>query len=119
MAQWALITFATPLIIALFPFFKVEIGERVLHLMLGFSAGILGGVTFVNILPEAFVIAKELSILSVYVSSGVGVGFFILLLAERYLLGLQEIHGRHCIHDELAPDPSHGLMAVGARPQNA
>jgi zinc transporter ZupT len=114
MAQWALITFATPLIIALFPFFRVKIGERVLHLMLGFSAGILGGVTFVDILPEAFAIAKELSILSVYVSSGVGVGFFVLLLAERYLLGLQEIHGRHFIHDSSAPDPSRGLMAVGA-----
>ena len=114
MAQWALITFATPLIIALLPIFKVSITERVLHLMLGFSAGILGGVTFVDILPEAFATAKELSILSIYVSSGVGIGFFILLVAERYLLGLQEIHGRHFVHDEPAPDPSHGLMAVAA-----
>ena len=114
MAQWALITFATPLIIALLPIFKVRLTERVLHLMLGFSAGILGAVTFVDILPEAFATAKELSILSIYVSTGVGIGFFILLVAERYLLGLQELHGRHFIYDKPAFDPSHGLMAVGA-----
>ncbi len=114
MAQWALITFAAPLIIALVPFFNVKISERMLHLMLGFSAGTLSGVTFVDILPEAFSIAEKLSILSVYVSSGVGVGFFILLLAERYVLGLQEIHGRHFIHDSSAPDPGRGLMALGA-----
>ena len=114
MARWALITFATPLIIAFLPLVKVKITERVLHLMLGFSAGILSAVTFVDILPEAFASAKELSILPIYVSSGVGIGFFILLLAERYLLGSEEIHGRHFIHDKPARDPSHGLMAVGA-----
>ncbi len=114
MAYWALITFATPLIIAVFPFLKVEISERLLHLMLGFSAGILGGVTFVDILPEAFAVARELSLLSIYVPSGIGIGFFILLMAERYLLATREIHGGH-FHIHGKPlDPSHGLMGVSA-----
>jgi len=114
MGYWALITFATPLIIAVLPFLKVQISERVLHLMLGFSAGILGGVTFVDILPEAFAVAKELSLLSIYVPSGIGVGFFILLIIERYLLASEEIHGGH-FHIHGKPlDPNHGLMGVSA-----
>lgn len=114
MAYWALITFATPLIIAVLPFLKVQISERMLHLMLGFSAGILGGVTFVDILPEAFGVAQELALPSLYVPSGIGVGFLILLTAERYLLATQEIHGGH-FHIHGRPiDPSHGLMGVSA-----
>lgn len=68
---WATVTFATPLIIALLPLFRIQISERILHLMLGFSAGILGGVTFVDILPEAFDFARETSLHSLYVSFGV------------------------------------------------
>jgi len=114
MAYWALITFATPLIIAVIPFLKIQISERVLHLMLGFSAGILGGVTFVDILPEAFAVAREMSLLSIYVPSGIGFGFLILLVAERYLLATQEIHGGH-FHIHGKPlEPSHGLMGVSA-----
>jgi len=114
MGYWALITFATPLIIAVLPFLKVQISERVLHLMLGFSAGILGGVTFADILPEAFAVAKELSLLPIFVPSGIGIGFFILLAVERYLLATQEIHGGH-FHIHGKPlDPSHGLMGVSA-----
>lgn len=114
MAYWALITFATPLIIAVLPFLKIRISERLLHLMLGFSAGILGGITFVDILPEAFAIARELSLLPIYVPSGIGIGFFILLMGERYLLATDEIHGGHFhIHDKPL-DPRHGLMGVSA-----
>ena len=114
MAYWALFTFATPLIIAVLPFWRVRVSERVLHLMLGFSAGILGGVTFVDILPEAFAVANSLALRPLYVPAGVGVGFFILLVAERYLLSTQEIHGGHFhIHGKTI-DPKHGLMGVSA-----
>jgi len=114
MAYWALITFATPLIIAVLPFVRIEISERVLHLMLGFSAGILGGVTFVDILPEAFAVANELALQSIFVPAGVGVGFLILLVMERYLLATNEIHGGH-FHIHGKPlDPRHGLMGVSA-----
>lgn len=115
MGYWALITFATPLIIALLPIFKAQISERVLHLMLGFSAGILGGVTFVDILPEAFAISEEMALISIYVPTGIGLGFFALLVTERYLLATQEIHGGHFhIHGKPALDPRHGIMGVSA-----
>jgi zinc transporter ZupT len=82
--------------------------------MLGFSAGILGGVTFVDILPEAFNFAREMSLNSLYVSFGVGIGFFVLLVVERYLLATEEIHGGH-FHIHGKPiDPNHGLMGVSA-----
>jgi len=116
MAYWALITFATPLIIAVLPFVKIEISERVLHLMLGFSAGILGGVTFVDILPEAFAVANTLALplQSIFVPAGVGIGFLILLVTERYLLATSEIHGGHFhIHGKVL-DERHGLMGVTA-----
>jgi ZIP family zinc transporter len=111
---WAMVTFVTPLIIALLPLFKIQISERVLHLMLGFSAGILGGVTIVDILPEAFDFTREMSLHSLYVSFGVGIGFFILLIVERYLLAIEEIHGGH-FHIHGKPiDPNHALMGVSA-----
>jgi len=111
---WALVTFVTPLMIALLPLFRVQISERVLHLMLGFSAGILGGVTFVDILPEAFEVARKTSVPSLYAGFGVGIGFFILLVVERYLLATEEIHGGH-FHIHGKPiDPNHGLMSVSA-----
>ena len=86
LAFWAAVTFATPLVIALHPLFRFRTSERTLHLMLGFSAGILGGVTFLDILPEAFIFAEQNSGLTIYVSFGVALGFFLLLLEERYLL---------------------------------
>ena len=111
---WAMVTFVTPLIIALLPLFKIQISEHMLHLMLGFSAGILGGVTIVDILPEAFDFAREMSLHSLYVSFGVGIGFFILLVVERYLLAIEEIHGGH-FHIHGKPiDPNHALMGVSA-----
>lgn len=111
---WAVVTLVPPLIIALFPLVRIQINERMLHLMLGFSAGILGSVTFVDILPEAFDVAREMSLPSLYVSFGVAIGFFVLLVVERYLLATEEIHGGH-FHIHGKPlDPSHGLMSVSA-----
>lgn len=115
LAFWAAITFATPLIIALVPFFRVQISERALHLMLGFSAGILGSMTFVTILPEAFDVAREISAPSMYVSFGGALGFFVLLVVERYLLVTEEIHGGHFhIHAKPTLDPRHGVIGVSA-----
>jgi zinc transporter ZupT len=112
---WSLITFITPLVIATLPIMKIQISERVLHLMLGFSAGILGGVTFADILPEAFALAEVASLPSIYVSSGVGMGFLILLLVERYLLTAEEIHGgRFHIHERPVLDHKHGIVGVGS-----
>jgi zinc and cadmium transporter len=117
LAFWAAVTFATPLVIALHPLFRFRTSERTLHLMLGFSAGILGGVTFLDILPEAFIFAEQNSGLTIYVSFGVALGFFLLLLEERYLLVSEEAHhgGHFHIHDnKTALDPRHGPVGLSA-----
>lgn len=114
LAFWAAVTFATPLVIAFHPLFRFRTSERTLHLMLGFSAGILGGVTFVDILPEAYNVARGLTI---YASFGVALGFFLLLLEERYLLATEEAHhgGHFHIHDNKTTlDPRHGPVGLSA-----
>ena len=116
LAFWAAITFATPLIIALHPLFRFQTSDRTLHLMLGFSAGVLGGVTFVDILPEAFNVA-ETSGLTLYVSFGVATGFFLLFLEERYLLAISESHhsGQFHIHENRTVlNPRHGPLGLSA-----
>jgi len=111
---WAVVTFVTPLLIAILPLFKFHISERTLHLMLGLSAGILGGVTFVDILPEAFNLATEMALPSVYISFGIALGFFILLVVERYFLSTEQAHGgRFHIH-ETTIDPRHGPIGISA-----
>src|SRR3990172_1753112 len=112
---WSTITFMTPLVIALLPILKIRITERVLHLMLGVSAGILGGVTFADILPEAFSISEQMALFPMYVPTGIGLGFFVLLIVERYLLHAEEVHGAHFhIHEEPVFNPRHGMMGVSA-----
>ncbi len=114
LAFWAAITFATPLIIALHPLSRFRTSERTLHLMLGFSAGILGGVTFVDILPEAFGTTSGTGLN--LASLGIAIGFFLLLVEERYLIGSGELHGgQFHIHDNRTMlDPRHGSVGLSA-----
>ncbi len=117
LAFWAAVTFATPMIIALHPLFRFRTSEQTLHLMLGFSAGVLGGVTFVDILPEAFEVARETTGLTLFASLGVALGFFLLLLEERYVLVTEKDHhgGQFHIHDvKTALDPRHGPVGLSA-----
>lgn len=114
LAFWAAITFATPLILALYPFVKFRTSERTLHLMLGFSAGILAGVTFIDIIPEAFEAAAGLS--PAYVSYGIAIGFFLLLIIDWTQMARDEGHhgGHFHIHNQTALDPRHGPIGLSA-----
>jgi len=87
LAFWGLVTFVAPMVMLFIPFLKGRLSENTMHLMLGFSAGILGGITFVDILPEAFDHAvNTLHISPMYVSGGVAVGLFLLFAIERHML---------------------------------
>jgi zinc transporter ZupT len=108
---WSLITFLTPLVIAIVPIFKIKISEKVLHMMLGLSAGILGGLTFIDILPEAFEMAKNINVSDLHVSLGVASGFFLLFLIEKYLLTLEEPHGGHFY---IESEKSYGILGIFA-----
>ncbi len=112
LAFWAAVTFATPIILALYPLFKFHTSEKTLHLMLGFSAGVLGGVTFVDILPAAFEVAPS----PAYVSYGIAAGFFLLLVLDWTQLAREEAHhgGHFHIHDRAVLDPRHGAVGLSA-----
>jgi len=113
---WVIVTFGTPLIIALYPLFKFQTSEKTLHLMLGFSTGVLGGVTFVDIIPEAFELATDLALPPAYVSYGIAGGFFLLLILERTQLSREGAHhgGHFHIHEKSVLDPRHGPIGLSA-----
>lgn len=116
LALWGAATFAAPLVLALYPLFKFRTSEKTLHLMLGFSAGVLGGITFVDILPEAFAVAAEEALSNIYVSGGVAFGFFTILMTERYLTVRDEDHhgGHFHIHGKTVLDPRHATIGLSA-----
>ena len=113
LAFWAAITGGTPLVLLAVPYLRHRISDRVMHLMLGLSAGILGGLAVADVLPEAFGIASETPGLPPQaVPVGIGLGFFVLFLTERHLL--HPGHASHAHFDDGTPISSFGSLAVTA-----
>ena len=114
LAFWALITGGTPLILLLVPASKARLSDGATHLLLGFSAGILGGLATLDILPEAFRTAGELpagALPAQAVPLSLGTGFLVLLLVERHLLGGHP-EGGHM--EDGRPIQPFGTLAVSA-----
>ncbi len=113
LAFWALITGGTPLVLLAVPRIRHRISDRVMHLMLGLSAGILGGLAVVDILPEAFSLAGQVGPLPPQaVPLGISGGFFILFLAERHLIAPGGAGHSHL--EDGRPITSFGSLAVSA-----
>ncbi|HEY4704449.1 MAG TPA: ZIP family metal transporter [Thermoplasmata archaeon] len=119
LALWALVTAAPPVLMALVPLSKAQIADRSMHLMLGFSAGVLGGVAILDILPEAFRTAEAIpdpGLPPYAVPLALGAGFLALLLVERHLLGRigrGHVHGHIHTEDGRTIQPF-GTLAVSA-----
>lgn len=110
---WALITGGTPLVLIAVPYLRARLSDRVVHLMLGLSAGILGGLAVVDILPESFSLAHDLGSLPPQaVPIGISAGFFLLFLAERHLI--RPDGGTHAHVEDGRPIASFGTLAVSA-----
>lgn len=119
LAVWALITGGTPLVLALVPFVRDRLSDRTMHLMLGVSAGILLGLSFLNVIPESFEAAKEFGMAAQAVPFGIAAGFFTLLVVERQLIrrmhARREGHAGHAVHFENGrPIEPFGTLALGA-----
>lgn len=97
MLLWAAITGGTPLVIALLPLARARLSDRVTHLMLGLSAGILLGISLLNLLPESLDLGTQRGQSTNIVAAGAAVGFLVLLLIER---GLLSADGRGHGHSE-------------------
>ena len=107
--MWALVTFVTPIVVAFVPLARRRIGERAIHVMLGLSAGLLLGITFLDILPESFGSLGEND--PMLIASGLFSGFFVLFLVEYFLL-----HGEGEGH-HFGQGPTRkpfGALAIGA-----
>ncbi len=112
LAFWALITGGTPLVLLAVPYLRHLISDRIFHLMLGLSAGILGGLATIDILPEAFATAADTPGLPPQaVPIGVAAGFFLLFVVERHLL---KPEGAHPHFENGKPIRSFGSLAVSA-----
>jgi zinc and cadmium transporter len=112
LAFWALITGGTPLILLAVPRFKGQISDRTTHLMLGLSAGILGGLATIDILPESFATAASLNLAPQAVPFGIAAGFFLLFLVERHVL--EPGGSAHPHFENGKPIQSFGTLAVSA-----
>lgn len=112
LAFWALITGGTPLILLTVPYLKARISDRTMHLMLGLSAGILGGLATIDILPESFATAADLNLPPQAVPFGIAAGFFLLFLVERHLLAPGD--SAHPHFENGKPIQSFGTLAVSA-----
>ncbi len=110
---WGLVTFMTPLVLIFVPYLRGYVSQSVMHLMLGLSAGLLGGVTVIELLPEAFHSAGEDRTLTLVVSAGIATGLFILFVVERHLIGVhrRKAHGHE--EDDINGRPI-GTMAISA-----
>jgi len=106
---WAAVTFVTPVAVALLPLSRRRIGDRTIHVMLGLSAGLLLGISLVDILPESFALLEGGA--PTLVAFGVFGGFFLLFLVEFFFL-----HGEGEGH-HFGEGPSRkpfGPLALGA-----
>jgi len=95
MGVWALVTGGTPLVLASVPILRARISDRTIHLMLGLSAGILLGLSFIDILPETFEAASAVGLAAQAVPLGIAAGFFTLLIVERQLIRRAHAEERH------------------------
>lgn len=80
---WAVITGGTPLVLAAVPVLATKLRDRTTHLMLGLSAGILLGLSFLSVLPESFEAAEAFGLPAQAVPFGAAAGFFTLMAIER------------------------------------
>ncbi len=110
---WGLVTFATPLVLLFIPYIKEHISQKALHIMLGFSAGLLGGITFIDILPEAFEYVEEQGLSHLIISAGVAIGLFLPFIIERHMLGSEKRHSHAHMEDDREIRPM-GTLAISA-----
>jgi zinc transporter ZupT len=90
LAFWAAITFVTPVFVALLPLSRRRVGDRTIHVMLGLSAGLLLGISLVDILPESFALLGTGP--PILIAGGLFAGFFVLFLLENALHARGEAH---------------------------
>jgi zinc transporter ZupT len=110
---WAAVTFFTPLVMLVVPFRRRRLSERSVHLMLGVSAGLLLGISFLDILPESFELGRDAGLSVTVVALGAAAGFLVLLFLQRHLLAHEESTGLVHVEDGKHIHPF-GILAMSS-----
>ena len=106
------LTLFPPLVLVAVPYIGKRLEDKLLHPMLGISAGILLGLVFFDILPEGFALADDLKVSAIYISVAVLAGFFVLTMVERYMLDKGMAHGHEADGVNIKPFGSLGVAAL-------
>lgn len=118
MNVWQLIllmalTLFPPLFMILVPYIiSKRLEEKLLHPMLGISAGILLGLVFFDIFPESNRLVSDLKINSMFFSIAVLTGFFVLTMIERFMLSKGITHGHDADGIKIKPFGTLGVSAL-------
>src|ERR1700756_5218352 len=88
--------------------FAISLKDK-MHLILGFSAGAVIGVTFFDLLPEAVQLGTKQWSVSV-VTTTVAVGFIVYMLLDRLLFFHVHPHATHAYR----PTSQRGILGAGS-----
>lgn len=105
------LTLFPPLTMMAVPYLRKHWAKRLLHPMLGISAGLLFGIVFLDILPEGFLLTDQLNLNPAYLGISVMVGFFVLTILEQYMLKKGLGHGHEVHGVKIKP---FGTLGIGA-----
>jgi len=105
------LTLFPPLAMMAVPYLQKRWAKKLLHPMLGISAGLLFGLVFLDILPEGFVLSDELKLSPIYIGVAVLAGFFTLTIIEQYMLSRGLAHGHDAGGVKIKP---FGTLGIGA-----
>ncbi len=112
-ALYGAVTGMPPLLILIIPYFRPQISDTTLHTMLGLSAGILLGISLLDILPEGLELGEGSGMPRQTVPLAAAAGFFLLLMAEHYLIHAGAIGG-HPHEEQGGFVQPFGTLALGA-----
>lgn len=107
------ITGATPLVVAVIPLMRARVSERMTHVMLGLSAGILLSLSLMNLLPESLELGADMGFSAQLVAFGAVVGFLSLLVLERRALAAGA-DARHVHYENGRKIQPFGTLAMSA-----
>ncbi len=105
------LTLFPPLTMMAVPYLRKRWAKKLLHPMLGISAGLLFGIVFLDILPEGFRLTDELGLNPSYLGISIMMGFFFLTIMEQYMLKRGIAHGHEAHGVKIKP---FGTLGIGA-----
>jgi zinc transporter ZupT len=106
------LTLFPPLTMMAVPYLRKRWAKRLLHPMLGISAGLLFGLVFLDILPEGFRLSNEMDLNLTFLGVAVLAGFFTLTIIEQYMLRKGLAHGHEAGGVKIKPFGTLGVAAL-------